>query len=46
MQLRLHISLDVTDLEAAVNFYGAVFAFLPTKRYDDYLICGGPACSG
>lgn len=36
MQLRLHINLDVTDLEAAVNFYGAVFACPPTKRYDDY----------
>lgn len=36
MQPRPHISLDVTDLEAAINFYSAVFACLPTKRYDDY----------
>lgn len=33
---RVHISLQVTDLEASVQFYNAVFEKQPDKRRDDY----------
>ncbi len=36
MHFRPHISLDVTDLEAAVRFYQVIFGVEPTKRYPDY----------
>jgi len=36
MEFRPHISLEVTDLEAAITFYRKVFNTDPTKRYDDY----------
>lgn len=36
MKFRPHISLDVTDLDASIRFYSAVFGIEPTKRRDDY----------
>ncbi|MBV8886946.1 MAG: VOC family protein [Chroococcidiopsidaceae cyanobacterium CP_BM_RX_35] len=36
MKSRPHISLDVTDLEASIRFYSAVFGIKPTKQRDDY----------
>jgi len=36
MNFRPHISLEVADLEAAVQFYRLVFDQEPTKRYSDY----------
>lgn len=36
MSFRIHISLDVTDLKAAVQFYQVLFGVEPTKQYDDY----------
>src|SRR5262245_14282943 len=32
-----HISLNVADLNAAVNFYTALFGVLPQKHYSDYV---------
>ncbi|NUT46960.1 MAG: hypothetical protein HOV94_06490 [Saccharothrix sp.] len=34
---RVHISLDVTDVEAALPFYMLLFDARPTKRRDDYV---------
>ena len=36
MKFRPHISLDVTNLDASIRFYSAVFGIEPTKRRDDY----------
>lgn len=36
-EMRAHISLDVTDIEAAWPFYTVLFGCLPTKRRDDYV---------
>ena len=36
MKLRPHISLNVTDLDASINFCSSVFGIEPTKRRDDY----------
>ncbi len=36
MQFRIHVSLDVSDLGAAVQFYQTIFGVAPTKYYDDY----------
>lgn len=33
---KLHLSLNVTDLDEAVRFYGALFGAEPAKRRDDY----------
>lgn len=34
---RIHISLDVTDIETALPFYLVLFGARPTKRCDDYV---------
>jgi catechol 2,3-dioxygenase-like lactoylglutathione lyase family enzyme len=36
MTTRIHVSLPVTDLEASVAFYSALFGTEPSKRKDDY----------
>jgi catechol 2,3-dioxygenase-like lactoylglutathione lyase family enzyme len=36
-QSRIHISLDVTDIEAALPFYMVLFGARPVKRRDDYV---------
>jgi len=36
MKSRPHISLNATDLDASIRFYGAVFGIEPTKQRDDY----------
>jgi len=36
-QSRIHISLDVTDIEAALPFYMVLFGDRPVKRRDDYV---------
>ncbi|NET08755.1 MAG: glyoxalase/bleomycin resistance/dioxygenase family protein [Merismopedia sp. SIO2A8] len=33
---RSHISLEVSDLDAAIRFYSLVFRMAPTKQRDDY----------
>ncbi len=34
---RVHISLDVTDIEASLPFYMVLFSARPTKRLEDYI---------
>ncbi len=36
MKFRPHISLEVSDLEASIDFYSAIFNIEPTKQYADY----------
>lgn len=36
-QSRIHVSLDVTDIEAALPFYMVLFDARPVKRRDDYV---------
>ena len=36
MKTRIHISLEVQDLEKSVEFYSKVFGIDPTKLKEDY----------
>lgn len=36
MQVRPHISLEVSDLKASIQFYSLVFRMAPTKQREDY----------
>lgn len=36
MTARMHVALDVADLEGSIDFYARLFGLEPAKRRDDY----------
>jgi catechol 2,3-dioxygenase-like lactoylglutathione lyase family enzyme len=37
MTARMHVALDVADLDRSTDFYSRLFGLQPAKRFDDYV---------